>query len=88
LYKAAIEFGIPDGYLGMAGWYMTGAQGHLQKDEIKAFALVKKASESGLARGQFTLGYFYDQGIGIEKNDAEAIRHFKLAADQGMFILI
>ena len=41
------------------------------------------AAEQGLARAQFNLGYMYDAGEGVPKNDAEAVRWYRMAAEQG-----
>ena len=45
---------------------------------------VQKAAESGDTKFQYMLGLFYEDGIGAQKNIAEAIRWFKKAAEQGL----
>ena len=37
----------------------------------------------GHAGAQFNLGFRYDNGFGVPQDDAEAMRWFRLAADQG-----
>jgi TPR repeat protein len=81
LYQASIAAGETEGYLGMAGWHMTGVEGQLPKNEQKAFALVKEAAASGLPRGLYTLGYFYEEGIGIPKDREKAFENYQSAAE-------
>jgi uncharacterized protein len=40
-------------------------------------------ADQGNASAQFRLGKMYHDGIGVPKNDAEAVRWYRLAADQG-----
>ena len=41
------------------------------------------AAEQGDASAQFNLGVMYDNGEGVLKDDAEAVRLYRLAAEQG-----
>lgn len=83
LYQASIAAGEVEGYLGMAGWYMTGVENQLPKDEQKAFSLVREAATRGLPRGLYTLGYFYEEGIGIPKDREKALENYQAAAELG-----
>ena len=47
------------------------------------FAATKKKAEAGDAEAQVRLGTIYDQGHGVTKDSAEAVRWFRKAADQG-----
>ncbi len=38
----------------------------------------------GLAEAQNAIGGLYDDGLGVPKDPAEAVRHYRLAADQGI----
>jgi TPR repeat protein len=51
--------------------------------EREAVRLYKLAADQGDASAQVNLGYMYERGRGIEKNEAEAARLYQLAADQG-----
>ncbi|KAI8930318.1 hypothetical protein BC831DRAFT_440091 [Entophlyctis helioformis] len=85
LYTLSARTGYADAQLSLAGWYMTGASGILPKDERKAFELTSFAAEQNLARAQFTLGYFHENGIGIAAGNGEerAIKRLKeLRPDQ------
>ncbi len=60
----------------------------LNKDDRTAVFYLTYAANSGHAAAQYTLGRYYYEGKGVEKNTVEAnkkeaIRLFKLAADQG-----
>jgi TPR repeat protein len=83
LYTLAMNLGHIEAYLGMAGWHMTGVENYLPKDQEMAFQLVKEAADRGLARAQYTLGYFYEGGIGVEVDVEKAFSFYGLAADQG-----
>ena len=43
---------------------------------------LKAAAEQGDAEAQFNWGYMYDAGEGVPKNDTEAVRWFRMAAEQ------
>jgi TPR repeat protein len=79
----------------MAWCYHNGIGVH--KDEIKsydiwldaaelghseAFCFCKSAADAGYARGQFTLGHYYQHGIGVPPNVQYALHLFHQAANQ------
>lgn len=84
LYTLAMNLGHVEAYLGMAGWHMTGVENYLPQDQEMAFQLVKEAADRGLARAQYTLGYFYEGGIGVASDTEKAFSYYTLAADQGI----
>lgn len=43
----------------------------------------RKAAEHGYAKAQYNLGAFYEAGIGVTKDTAEARRWYQKAAAQG-----
>ena len=43
----------------------------------------KPLADQGLAGAQFNLGIMYANGRGVVEDDAEAVRWYRLAADQG-----
>ena len=45
---------------------------------------VRQAAEQGDAAAQFSLGFMYHEGKGVLKDDAEAVRWYRLAAEQGI----
>ena len=44
----------------------------------------RKKAESGDATAQFNLGVMYAKGEGVPKDDAEAVKWYRMAADQGL----
>jgi TPR repeat protein len=50
------------------------------KTAFRLFAAQAKAGDSG---ARLNLGYFYDLGLGIRKNKAQALRWYRLAYRQG-----
>ena len=44
---------------------------------------LRQAAEQGNAAAQFSLGLMYADGEGVPKDDAEAVRWYRLAAEQG-----
>ena len=47
------------------------------------FEQTKELAEQGDAIAQYNLALMYDNGDGVEQNDAEAFRWYKKAAEQG-----
>ena len=45
---------------------------------------VRQAAEQGDARAQFNLGIMYDNGEGVLKDEAEAVKWYRLAAEQDL----
>jgi len=54
-----------------------------QKDVKSAFPFIKKAAELGHKEAQYNYGYFYQQGIEVEKNDSIANYWLLKSAEQG-----
>ena len=52
-------------------------------DYVTAFAKFKKGAESGNADAQYKLGVMYVQGLGVPKDDREAVRWYTKAAEAG-----
>ena len=48
------------------------------------FAVVKQDAESGDVEAQFNLGAMYYHGRGVQQDFAEAVKWYRLAADQGL----
>jgi TPR repeat protein len=46
-------------------------------------ASCRRAAEQGDARAQSQLGWFYGSGTGVEQNYAEAVKWYRMAAEQG-----
>ena len=49
----------------------------------EAIPILKQAAELGNAEAQYNLGYIYQSGIGVEKDNVKAVKWFSQSADQG-----
>ena len=54
---------------------------------IDVKALTEKAN-SGNPEAQYKLGLAYEQGVGVEKSDYEAMRWYRMAANNGDTVLV
>ena len=54
-----------------------------EAEREREFEETLKAAEQGDAKAQFSLGIMYDFGRGVPKNEAEAVKWYRLAAEQG-----
>jgi TPR repeat protein len=52
-------------------------------DTPKSIELFVKAAEAGNVKAQYNLGKSYRDGVGVEKNVAEAVKWYRRAAEQG-----
>jgi hypothetical protein len=60
------------------------AEAAFQKNRYPAaLRLARPLADAGTARAQTLLGLIYHHGLGVTKNDAEAMKWFRLAAEQG-----
>ncbi|QPF87897.1 SEL1-like repeat protein [Bradyrhizobium genosp. L] len=63
--------------------YTDGVKAYQSQNYPRAMALLRPYAESGNASAQSYVAYMYESGYGVERNSAEAIRWFQLAAAQG-----
>lgn len=82
-YTGAAERGHPMAQLALCAWYLVGVPDVLEKDESEAYEWAKRAAEQGLAKAQYTVGYFSEVGIGCRRDPLEANVWYVRAADQG-----
>ncbi|KAK4941720.1 Chitin synthase 4 [Elasticomyces elasticus] len=82
-YTGAAERGHALSQMALCAWYMVGVPAVLEKDESEAYEWAKKAAEQGLAKAQYTVGYFTEMGIGCRRDPLEANVWYVKAADQG-----
>ena len=54
-----------------------------EEEESLEFEKTRKAAEQGDAKAQYKLGVMYDYGRGVPVNDAEAVKWYRMAAEQG-----
>ncbi|SCV01330.1 LANO_0F11254g1_1 [Lachancea nothofagi CBS 11611] len=79
-YTQSALQGEPHAMLGLCAWYLMGAEPAFEKDENEAFQWALKAAKLGLAKAQFTVGYFYEKGKGCEANAQNARQWYEIAA--------
>lgn len=82
-FLLAAENNEPNAQFSLAGWYLTGAEGIIEPNDGEAFHWAKKAAEQKFVKAEYAVAYFYEMGIGIEKNLENAMKWYKIAADHG-----
>ena len=68
--------------LALAGWYLTGSEGVLQPSNTEAYLWARKAATAGLAKAEYAMGYFTEEGIGVPANLEDAKRWYWRAAGE------
>jgi Transglycosylase SLT domain/Sel1 repeat len=56
---------------------------NVERDVLRAIALFCRAARAGDAEAQYSLGWIYANGRGVERQDSVAALYFALAAEQG-----
>ena len=82
-YTGAAQLGHPMAQMALCAWYLAGAAPVLEKDQDEAYEWAKRAAESGLAKAQYTVGYFSEMGVGCRRDVLEANVWYVRAAEQG-----
>lgn len=66
-------------------WYNMGVTKQKERDARGAVECYERAVKDGHAKAQHNLAAIYEKGVpGVPKDDAEAVRLFRLAAEQGL----
>ncbi|OMJ28417.1 Chitin synthase regulatory factor 3 [Smittium culicis] len=82
-YRMAADSGFALSQMALSGWYLSGAPGVLEQSDNFAFDWCSRAAEQGLSRAQFGMGYYYDIGIGVERDSEKALQWYRQAANNG-----
>jgi len=82
-FLLAAENDEPNAQFSLAGWYLTGAEGVIEPNDREAFYWAMKAAEQEYDKAEYAIAYFYEMGIGIEKNMKEAMHWYQIAAEHG-----
>ncbi|KAL0096875.1 hypothetical protein J3Q64DRAFT_1812304 [Phycomyces blakesleeanus] len=82
-YSLAAEKGHPEACFAMATYYISGVPGLLIASDEQAFEWVQKAADGEWPRAEYTLGYFYETGVGTRRDLKEAMVWYRKAADHG-----
>ena len=67
-----------------AGLVDDGFKAYEQGNYTKAVKLFRKACDSGVALGCYTLGLMYDAGQGVKQNYSTAAKFFRKACESGI----
>ncbi|KAJ8067083.1 hypothetical protein OCU04_004461 [Sclerotinia nivalis] len=68
--------------LALSGWYLTGHENILQQSDTEAYLWARKAAMAGLAKAEYAMGYYSEEGIGTPKSLEDAKRWYWRAAAQ------
>ncbi|KAH6614708.1 hypothetical protein B0J18DRAFT_374613 [Chaetomium sp. MPI-SDFR-AT-0129] len=82
-YGLAARQGQPEASLGVSRWFLFGYEDLFPKNEQLAYKYAMDAAQSGLATGEFAMGYYHEIGIHVPKDIREARKWYELAADHG-----
>ncbi|KAJ1956564.1 hypothetical protein GGI12_005274 [Dipsacomyces acuminosporus] len=82
-YQLAAEQDSAEAQMALSGWYLSGAEGIINPDDQLTFDWGHRAAQQGLPRAEFAMGYYYEMGIGCEKNINRAIEWYERAASHG-----
>jgi TPR repeat protein len=82
-YTKAAEQGDPDAELALSGWYLTGFENILPRNEQEAYMWAKKAADKGLAKAEYAVGYFLEHAVGVQEDLEESRRWYVRSASQG-----
>jgi TPR repeat protein len=83
LYQIAAKAGNKEAQLALSGWLLSGYSPIIAKNERESFYWAHLSALQGLARAEYTMGYFLESGIGANRNNTEAIKWYQSAARHG-----
>jgi TPR repeat protein len=82
-YSLASQGGEVEADLALSKWFLCGAEGCFEKNESLAFTFADKAAAKGLASAEFAMGYYFEVGVGCEKELEVAKKWYRKAASHG-----
>lgn len=82
-YAMAAERSHPEAELALSGWYLTGAEGIVQQSDAHAYQWARKAAEKGLPKAEYAVGYYSENGVGVDADKSEALAWYGKAAAKG-----
>ncbi|TPX40205.1 hypothetical protein SeMB42_g06101 [Synchytrium endobioticum] len=87
-YSLAAAQGHLEAMFELGGWYLTGATDtetgfQLEQSYIESMRWVAAAAAQGLPRALFAMGYFYENGIGVDSDMTQAWLWYERAAQSG-----
>ena len=78
-----LKHGDSDAFYMLGAYYFAGKP-PLKQNHKKGLEMMNQAAELGSEIAHYSLGMAYARGVGVEKNDAEAFQHLRLAAIGGI----
>ncbi|KAA1106612.1 hypothetical protein PGT21_036588 [Puccinia graminis f. sp. tritici] len=82
-YNIAAQQNHKEACFALTAWYLVGSPGVLPQSDTEAYLWAKKAAEAGLAKAEYAVGYFTEVGVGTTRDEREAQRWFRSAAEHG-----
>jgi TPR repeat protein len=82
-YSLASKGGKAEADVALSRWFLCGAEGCFEKNEALAFTFAEKATRRSLPAAEFALAYYYEVGVGCEKNLSLAMKWYRRSAAQG-----
>lgn len=67
-YSLASQQGEDEADMALSKWFLCGAEGCFEMEEQLAFTFAEKAAKKGLPTAEFAVGYYYEVGVGGNKD--------------------
>jgi TPR repeat protein len=81
-YRGPAEKGNAKAQFLLGTIYFNGAEG-VRQNYAEALRWYRPSAEQKMPAAQFSLGVHYERGLGVAKDEAQAIVYYRLAAEQG-----
>lgn len=79
----AAKQGEAEADMALSKWFLVGSEGIFPKNEELAYIYAERAAQSGLATGEFALGYFNEIGMYAPVNLDKAMEWYQKASQHG-----
>jgi TPR repeat protein len=79
----ASKQGEAEADMALSKWFLVGSEGLFPKNEELAFVYAERAAQSGLATGEFALGYFHEIGMYVPVDLEKAMEWYQKASTHG-----
>ena len=67
----------PEACMALSKWFLCGAEGFFEKDELLARTFADRAARAGLPSAEFAMGYYWEIGIGTQKDIRRAKKWYE-----------
>ncbi|CAG8512274.1 4925_t:CDS:2 [Ambispora leptoticha] len=82
-YERAANKGYVEANMALSKWYLCGAEGYFDQNEMLAYMHAEIAAKKGLAAAEFAMGYFHEVGINTQVDPKTANEWYSKAAVHG-----